>query len=76
MATTTRFENERAPCGRVVSGEHFRDQDDEGLILDHLHFGCGCQSIRTVYHDGSVHSRVVRHDGKVVVDELSAEHGV
>jgi hypothetical protein len=23
MATTTRFESERAPCGRVVSGEHF-----------------------------------------------------
>jgi hypothetical protein len=74
MATTTSFESERAPCGRVVSGQHFRDQDDEGLILDHLHYACGCQSIRTVYHDGSVHSRVVRHDGKVVVDELS-EHG-
>jgi hypothetical protein len=58
----------------VVSGQHFRDQDDEGLILDHLHYACGCQSIRTVCHDGSVHSRVVRHDGKVVVDELS-EHG-
>ena len=67
MGTTTSFESERAPCGRVVSGQHFRDQDDEGLILDHLHYACGCQSIRTGYHDGSV-------DGKVVVDELS-EHG-
>ena len=74
MGTTTSLESERAPCGRVVSGQHFRDQDDEGLILDHLHYACGCQSIRTEYHDGSMHSRVVRHDGKVVVDELS-EHG-
>ena len=74
MATRTRFAGELAPCRRVVSGEHFRDQDDEGLILDVLHFDCGCQSLRTEYHDGSVHSRVVRHDGKVLLDELS-EHG-
>jgi hypothetical protein len=69
MATTTPFTSEKAPCGSIVDGEHFRDQDDDGLVIDHLHYACGCQSVRNEFHDGSVHHRVVHHNGRVVADE-------
>jgi len=69
MATTTPFTNEQAPCGSIVDGEHFRDQDDDGLVIDHLRYACGCQSVRHEFHDGSLHRRVVHHNGRVVADE-------
>jgi hypothetical protein len=72
-ATTTGFKSEQAPCGRVVDGEHYQDRDEEGLLTDELHYACGCRSIRHEYHDGSVSRKVVRHNGKVLVDELVAE---
>ena len=53
--TTTRFTNEKAPCGRTVDGERFRDRDDECLLSDELFYDCGCRSIRHEYHDGSVY---------------------
>ncbi len=68
--TTTRFTNEKAPCGRTVDGERLRDRDDECLLTDELFYDCGCRSIRHEYHDGSVSCNVVRHDGTVVEDEL------
>jgi hypothetical protein len=52
-----------------VDGEHFRDQDDDGLVIDHLHYACGCQSVRNEFHDGSLHRRVVHHKGRVMADE-------
>jgi hypothetical protein len=73
-ATSTSFKSERAPCGRLVDGDHYQDQDDEGMVTDHLHYACGCRSTRHDYHDGSTHRLVVRHDGKVLMDELLAAH--
>ncbi len=70
--TTTRFTNEKAHCGRVVDGERLRDRDDECLLTDELFYDCGCRTIRHEYHDGSVSCNVVRHDGKVLENELIA----
>jgi len=69
MATTTRFTGEQAPCGSIVDGDHFRDRDDDGLIIDQMHYACGCMSSRQDFHDGSVHRKVVHHNGRVVADE-------
>ena len=73
-ATHTVFQNEQAPCGRVVDGEHFQDEDEEALVSDGMYYACGCRVIRHEYHDGTACRKVVRHDGKVLVDELLAKH--
>jgi hypothetical protein len=73
-ATHNRFTGEQAPCGRIVDGERYQDQDEQCLVSDELFYACGCRSIRHEYHDGSVSRKVVRHDGTVLVDELIAEH--
>lgn len=72
-ATNTGIIPEKAPCGQVVAGEHYREEDEEGLITDHVHYACGCRIIRHEYHDGSMCRKVVRHDGTVLSDELMAE---
>jgi hypothetical protein len=71
-ATSTCFKHEKAPCGRIVDGEHFQDQDEESLVTDTFYYACGCRAIRHEYHDGSVCRKVTRHDGKVLVEELVA----
>jgi hypothetical protein len=44
------------------------------VVTQETFYACGCQSIQHEYHDGSVSRKVVRHDGKLLVDEmLSAE---
>jgi hypothetical protein len=73
-ATSSLFKSEKAPCGRIVDGEHFQDHDDEGMVTDNLYYACGCRSIRHDYHDGSVSHKMVRHDGTILEDELIAEH--
>jgi hypothetical protein len=71
MATTsTGFKGQKAPCGRIVDGESYQDQDEHGLVINDLLYACGCRTIRHEYHDGSMSHKVVRHDGKVLVDEL------
>jgi membrane-bound inhibitor of C-type lysozyme len=71
---STSFQSQQAPCGQVVNGESYQDQDDEILVTEELDYACGCRTIRHEYHDGSVSAKVVRHDGRVLVDELlSAE---
>ena len=69
-STHTRFQTEKAPCGRTVPAEHLQDQDEEGLVIDGWNYACGCKTVRHVYHDGSFHEQVVRHDGKVLTEEL------
>ena len=59
-----------APCGRLVDAESYEDRDDEVLLTDEMDFACGCHTIGHEYHDGTVSRRVVRHDGRVLVDEL------
>lgn len=74
MAGTTSFKAQQAPCGRIVDGESYQDRDDDALLTEELNYACGCRSIRHEYHDGCMSRKVVRHDGRVLVDELlSAE---
>ena len=70
---TTSFKSQRAPCGQIVDGERCLDRDEEVLITEELDYACGCRSIRHEYHDGSVSAKVVRHDGKVLVDDLQSK---
>ncbi len=70
----TSFEAEPAPCGQTVSGERHQDRDDECVLTDERTYACGCVAIRHEYHDGTFSRREVRHDGKVVVDRMNAEH--
>jgi hypothetical protein len=64
------FTSQQAPCGRLVGGENYEDHDDECVMTQETLYACGCQSIRHEYHDGSVSRRIVRHDGKLLVDEI------
>jgi len=68
-STITRFDARLAPCGKQHGGEQFTTEDQQGLITVDLRFSCGCQSHREEYHDGSVHTLVENHHGKVLVDE-------
>lgn len=72
--TTTHFTQERAPCGKLKDGDRHREGDAEGLVFDDLTYSCGCRKIRHEFHDGSVRIRTIRHDGKVLADEHSADH--
>jgi hypothetical protein len=74
VAPSAKVLDQRAPCGRIVDGESCQDRDEEGLLVFDVYYACGCRSIRHEYHDGSVCRRIVRHDGRVLVDELIAEH--
>jgi hypothetical protein len=68
------FKGQQAPCGRLCDGESYEDHDDEVVVTRETFYKCCCQSIRHEYHDGSLSQRIVRHDGRVLVDELlSAE---
>ena len=69
MPTRTSFTGERAPCGQVVDGARYSDRDDEGLLVEHLHYGCGCLDFRDDFHDGSTRHHIVHHNGKVLLDE-------
>jgi hypothetical protein len=71
--TTTSFESEQAPCGRVVEGEGYEFADEQGMSINDRHYACGCRSVMHEYHDGSIARKVVHHDGRVLVDELLAE---
>jgi hypothetical protein len=74
VLTNVGFKSQQAPCGQIVDGETYEDQDEEVLVTQELDYACGCRSIRHEYHDGSVSRKVIRHDGTVLVDEmLSAE---
>lgn len=69
MATRTQFTSEIAPCGKTAAGELYRDRDDDGLLVEHLYYSCGCKSLLDEFHDGSTHRRVVHHNGLVIADE-------
>lgn len=69
MTDTISFNSERAPCGRIVEGERLRDQDDECMLTEEVFYACGCQVIRHEYHDGTISSRELRHDGRIVAEK-------
>jgi hypothetical protein len=75
VAISNRFESERAPCGRIGDGEHYENEDAQGLLTDEFVYACGCRRTRQEYHDGSIERSAIHHDGHVLVDELAAEHG-
>lgn len=72
MDASGSFKSQPAPCGRIVDGEHFRDQDADVVVTRGTEFACGCRSIQHEYHDGTVSRRVIRHDGRVLIEELLA----
>ena len=72
MVPMSSLKSQQAPCGRIVDGEHYQDEDEEVLLTDALYYACGCQSIRHEYHDGSVSRKVVHHNGSFLLDELIA----
>ena len=67
--TTTRFTGAKAPCGRIVDGEVFQDEDEQAVVTCERDYDCGCRSIRHEYHDGSISCRAVRHDGRIVAEK-------
>ena len=71
----TQFTSEQAPCGRTVDGEHYRDEDDRAWSSTTSTTRAAAATIRHEYHDGSIHTKAVRHDGKVVSDDFGPEHG-
>lgn len=72
---SVRFSSERAPCGRQMDGRWHQDADSEGFILDNRTYACGCRQVHRHFHDGSGRAQIIRHDGKVLVDERSPERG-
>jgi hypothetical protein len=72
------FAAELAPCGAIVGGECYRDDDGEGLVVYDQYYTCGCRRTRHEYHDGTVTTTATRHGrrhGKLVSEEHS-EHPV
>jgi hypothetical protein len=74
VGNRTRFTRQQAPCGKFVDGDHIEDRDDEGLVVYGEYYECGCRQIRHEYHDGSVATRAIRHDGHKVKEQLSPDH--
>jgi hypothetical protein len=72
MTTTGTFKKQQAPCGRIVDGETYQDDDLEVVVTQETDYACGCRAIQHEYHDGSVSRTVVRHDGRILIDELLA----
>ncbi len=68
-STSTTFEPKLAPCGSMRDGHQLVTEDQQGLITLDVTFSCGCQTHREEFHDGSMHSMIVNHRGKVLVDE-------
>jgi hypothetical protein len=75
VGTRTRFTHEQAPCGKTVDGDHYRDDDEEGLVIRDEYYDCGCRRIRHEYHDGSIQTTAIRHDGATVKEQFSPDHG-
>jgi hypothetical protein len=75
VGTRIGFTGERAPCGKTVDGEHYWDDDEEGLVIRDEYYRCGCRRILHKYHDGSVASTAMHHNGTVVRERFSSDHG-
>lgn len=67
--TDSRFDARNAPCGRMSPGDRVLIDDLQGLVTEELRYDCGCRITKEEFHDGSVHRMVVRHDGRVLIDE-------
>jgi hypothetical protein len=76
VGTRTGFTGELAPCGRTVDGHHYQDDDEEGLVIRDAYYGCGCRRVLHTYHDGSIQSTAIRHNGTVMKERFSPDHGL
>jgi hypothetical protein len=75
VGTHSTFDPDRAPCGRIVGGRGYREDDDAGLVVFDLYYACGCRLIRHEYHDGSVTTKAVHHGRRHrVLSDEHAEH--
>jgi hypothetical protein len=68
-ATINRFGATLAPCGKTQAGEHYVNEDQQGLVTEEISYLCGCKSTHEEFHDGSYHRMTVDHHGRVLVDE-------
>ena len=75
VGTKIHFMAERAPCGKIVPGDHYEDTDGHGLVLRGEYYQCGCRRMYQEYHDGSLEIDVIRHDGKAPKPEVGLDHG-
>ncbi len=74
FGTRTEFTSERAPCRKRVSGHRYHEDDGSGLVCNDVMYSCGCREIVHEFHDGSCRIRIIRHDGRILLNQLSAEH--
>jgi hypothetical protein len=75
VGTRIGFTGELAPCGRTVDGQHYQDDDGEGLVIRDEYYSCGCRKILHMFHDGSIQSTAIRHNGAVIKETFSPDHG-
>jgi hypothetical protein len=75
VGTRKGFTGELAPCGRTVDGQHYHDDDGEGLVIRDEYYSCGCRKILHKFHDGSIQSTAIRHNGTVIKETFSPDHG-
>jgi hypothetical protein len=75
VGTRTPFTGEVAPCGKIVDGQHYRDNDEEGLVIRDEYYECGCRRMLHEYHDGSIQTTAVHHNGRVIKEQFSPDHG-
>jgi hypothetical protein len=74
VGTSVGFTGERAPCGKRVNGHRYHEDDDSGIVCNDVVYDCGCRETVHEFHDGSCRTRIVRHDGRMLLNQLSAEH--
>ena len=75
VGTRTDFTGERAPCGkRRVNGHRYHEEDGAGIVCNDVVYSCGCRETVHEFHDGSCRTRIIRHDGRILLNQLSAEH--
>ena len=74
VGTSTGITEEKAPCGKRVGARRYHEDDGSGLLYNDVIYACGCRMISHTFHDGSCRTRTVRHDGRILANELSAEH--
>jgi hypothetical protein len=75
VGTKIHFRAGLAPCGKTVDGDHYADQDNEGLLIRDEFYQCGCRRNLHEYHDGSTEEMAIRHDGKLVKGGLGPTFG-
>lgn len=72
MNASSTFTAGTTPCRQLRAGERYEDRDGAMLLTELVLFACGCRIVHREYHDGCVGRTIIRHDGRVLVQELVA----